>query len=388
MGLWQTSPQVLSRDGDEDQSTAAACIVGALALESGTQLGHFLVERNLGVGGMAEVYKAHDQKLGRDVALKILPPDVARDETLFARFKSEVKQIARLTHPNIVTLYEYGREGPYIYYSMQLLPGGDLASRIRKGALPPREAYRIFCRMLDALACAHQLNIVHRDIKPENILFSEEGQPVLTDFGIGKIITDAGGITKTGMTVGTPAYISPEQARGKPVDARTDLYALGVVFYEMLTGQVPFRGTDAMQTIMKHLSEPPPPLPENCRAYQAIVSKLMAKNPDDRPQSAAQLIRALQKRSSAAARPESAQSTQSEPVAPASAPEVAARSSSAPAAATGPTEPTVPPKPTPQPAAPARKAPPSVQNRFVLTRLHILVAVIIAAAVAALVFTL
>ncbi len=359
--------------------------MAALALAPGTQLGHFLVERNLGVGGMAEVYKAHDQKLGRDVALKILPPDVARDETLFARFKSEVKQIARVTHPNIVTLYEYGREGSYIYYSMQLLPGGDLAARIRKGALPPRDAYRIFCRILDALACAHQSNIVHRDIKPENILFSEDGQPVLTDFGIGKIITDSGGITKTGMTVGTPAYISPEQARGKPVDARTDLYALGVVFYEMLTGQVPFRGTDAMQTIMKHLSEPPPALPEACRAYQPIISKLMAKNPDDRPQSAMQLIRALQKRSSPRTAPAPG------PATPPGEASVAAQPQ--PASTSTPPSPPSPAKATAtaraKPAAKTQTAKPKAPRaRFVLTRLHILVAVTVAAAITALVLTL
>jgi len=345
---------------------------------------------------MAEVYKAHDQKLGRDVALKILPPDVARDETLFARFKSEVKQIARVTHPNIVTLYEYGREGSYIYYSMQLLPGGDLAARIRKGALPPRDAYRVFCRMLDALACAHQSNIVHRDIKPENILFSEEGQPVLTDFGIGKIITDSGGITKTGMTVGTPAYISPEQARGKPVDARTDLYALGVVFYEMLAGKVPFRGTDAMQTIMKHLSEPPPPLPENCRGYQPIINKLLAKNPDDRPQSAMQLIRALQKRSQPAAKAPAAPEVPAAPSA-ATATTAATQTPSTPAA--GSLQTAAPQGAVPDPAGPAATAPARARAdapakryaqkaRFVVTRLHILVAVTVVAVTTALVLTL
>ncbi|MEN8720518.1 MAG: serine/threonine-protein kinase [Oceanococcaceae bacterium] len=330
-----------------------------LALKPGQMLGHFQILRSLGIGGMAEVYAAKDQKLDREVALKILPPSVARDETLFARFKSEVKQISRLTHPNIVTMYEYGRDGPLVYYSMQLLPGGDLAARLRRGPIPGGEAYRIFCKILDALACAHEQAIVHRDIKPDNVMFTAEGEPVLTDFGIAKSVTEAAGITKTGMTVGTPAYISPEQARGKTIDARTDLYALGVMLYEMLTGHVPFRGADALSTIMKHISEPPPPLPEEFRPYQPLVSKLLAKNPDDRPQSAKQLIRALQKRHAEGTRPSRADTA------------TAARQARQPAAAPVPAA----PADRPQTPAPKTRREMRPRSRFQPTRLHILAAI-------------
>lgn len=263
------------------------------SLQSGQQVGEYRIEKLLGFGGMAEVYLATDLRLERTVALKLLPPELARDESLYARFEREVQQISRLSHPNIVTLYEFGRDGSLVFYTMQALEQGDLAARIRGGALDPAEALRIMRRMADAFVHAHALGLAHRDVKPENILFDGDNEPVLTDFGIAKVLDASGQMTKTGMTVGTPSYISPEQARGRGVDARTDLYALGVIFYELLTGRVPYKGPDSFATIMLHLTEPLPQLPEPLARFQPLLDKLMAKDPDERYADAGELKQAL-----------------------------------------------------------------------------------------------
>ena len=263
------------------------------SLQTGQQVGEYRIEKLLGFGGMAEVYLATDLRLERTVALKLLPPELARDESLYARFEREVQQISRLSHPNIVTLYEFGRDGSLVFYTMQALEQGDLAARIRGGALDPAEALRIMRRMADAFVHAHALGLAHRDVKPENILFDGDNEPVLTDFGIAKVLDASGQMTKTGMTVGTPSYISPEQARGRGVDARTDLYALGVIFYELLTGRVPYKGPDSFATIMLHLTEPLPQLPEPLARFQPLLDKLMAKDPDERYADAGELKQAL-----------------------------------------------------------------------------------------------
>lgn len=305
--------------------------------KAGDRLGQYEILRVLGLGGMAEVYLAREASLGREVALKLLPPELARDEQLIGRFEQEIRQIAQLTHPNIVMLYGVGTTEGALYYTMQPLPGGDLASRIRRGALPATEALRILRRMAEAFAFAHERGVVHRDVKPENILFTEHDEPVLTDFGIAKLLASSERMTKTGMTVGTPAYLSPEQARGRSVDARTDLYALGVIFHEMLTGKVPFRGHDTFSTIMMHLTEPVPQLPADLSPYQNLLSGLMAKDPDQRIPSAEALIVALK----AIQRPASPAVTPARP--------------KAQAAPAKPPEPPAPPKQE-QPAPPAADA--------------------------------
>ena len=258
-------------------------------LEPGALVGHYRIVRKLGSGGMADVYEAEDDKLGRRVALKILPPELERSPGLIARFETEVRAAAKLSHRNIVTVFEVGHEGGYHYYAMRLLTGGDLRDRIKRG-MSPAEAIAILRELAEAFSEAHGAGFVHRDVKPENVVFDERGLPVLTDFGIAKVLGSSTGATATGATIGTPKYMSPEQARAKPVDARTDLYSLGIVFYEMLTGKPPFESEEAIALIMAHVSEPTPRLPPELAMLQPLVDKLTAKEANDRPASAQALI--------------------------------------------------------------------------------------------------
>jgi tRNA A-37 threonylcarbamoyl transferase component Bud32 len=261
-------------------------------LEPGFQLGHYRITRSLGSGGMADVYEAHDENLERTVALKVLPIEYCRNPQLVARFAKEVRAAAKLNHRNIVTVYEVGHQDSYHYFSMRLLTGGDLRRRIEQG-LSPMESLAILRELADAFAHAHARGFVHRDVKPENVMFDEQGFPVLTDFGIAKALDANTHMTRTGMTMGTPRYLSPEQASGKPVDARADLYSLGVMFFEMLTGKPPYDAEESMAVIFKHVTEPIPVLPPEVLRYQPLLEKLMAKDPAKRVSSAADLIREI-----------------------------------------------------------------------------------------------
>lgn len=261
-------------------------------IESGFVLGHYRIIRSLGSGGMADVYEAEDTRLGRRLALKVLPPELTRSGDLIERFEKEVRAAAALSHPNIVTLFEFGHEPPYHYYTMQLLPGGDLRERMRQ-SMPLTEAMKAIRGVAEAFNHAHKRGFVHRDVKPENILFDEEGTPVLTDFGIAKAIDSQTRMTKTGMSVGTPRYISPEQIRGKDVDGRADLYALGCILYEMLSGEPPYDAPDTMAIVFKHVSEPIPQLPADYAQLQPLLDSLMAKDPAERCPDARTLIQQL-----------------------------------------------------------------------------------------------
>ncbi|MBI2383156.1 MAG: serine/threonine protein kinase, partial [Gammaproteobacteria bacterium] len=258
-------------------------------LQTGTNLGHYQILRSLGAGGMADVYEAQDTRLGRRVALKILPPELGRNPQLVARFEKEVRAAALLNHRNIVTVFEVGEQDGNHYYAMRLLTGGDLRARINRG-IKPLEALAILRELSDAFAHAHARGFVHRDVKPENIVFDEQGFPVLTDFGIAKALDADTKMTGTGVAIGTPRYISPEQARGRPVDARADLYSLGAVLYEMLTGSPPYDADEPMAVILKHVSEPVPKLPAPLAYLQSLIDKTMAKEPDQRVASAAELV--------------------------------------------------------------------------------------------------
>jgi tRNA A-37 threonylcarbamoyl transferase component Bud32 len=261
-------------------------------LEPGFQLGHYRILRSLGSGGMADVYEAHDDHLDRHVALKILPVEYSRNPQLVARFQKEVRAAAKLNHRNIVTVFEVGGQDSYHYFSMRLLTGGDLRGRIKRGLSPP-EALAILRELADAFAHAHARGFVHRDVKPENVMFDEQGFPVLTDFGIAKALDADTRMTRTGMTMGTPRYLSPEQASGKAVDARADLYSLGVILYEMLTGRPPYDAEESVAVIFKHVTEPIPVLPPELLRFQPLLEKLMAKDPNQRLASADELVRAI-----------------------------------------------------------------------------------------------
>ena len=252
----------------------------------------YTILRKLGSGGMAEVYLAEDDELGRQVALKMLNERHARDEQFVERFKREARNAARLSHPHIVRIYDRGQaEGTY-YISMEYLDGPTLKELlVRKGPTPPLTAIKFAREILSALGEAHKHDIVHRDIKPHNVIVSPEWEVKVTDFGIAR--SGASQMTEAGSIVGTAQYLSPEQARGKPVDQRSDLYSLGIVLYEMLTGKVPFTGEAAVEIAMKHLSaipDPPSKLrPEVSHDLDAIVMRALAKDPDQRYASAEEM---------------------------------------------------------------------------------------------------
>jgi serine/threonine protein kinase len=251
----------------------------------------------LGRGGMAIVFKAREKQLERDVAIKVLPFSLAFDKEFVERFQREARTSAKLEHPGIIPIYRVGRSGRVIYFVMKFLRGKPLSSVLAaRGTLPPGEIRQILVQVTRALAYAHKSGIVHRDIKPDNIMFDEHGQAVVTDFGIAKAAS-GGKLTGTGMSIGTPHYMSPEQARAQALDGRSDVYSLGVVAFQCLTGRVPFDGEDSFSIGYKHIMEeiPTPPLETyDQRTLFEIIKKMMAKAPDDRFQSADELAQSLE----------------------------------------------------------------------------------------------
>jgi len=255
------------------------------------------LEKELGRGGMAIVYKARDKSLDREVAVKVLPFSLSFDAEFVERFQREARTSAKLEHPNIIPIYRVGKSGRVIYFVMKFLRGKPLSSVIEaRGALPVPEIKRVLIEAGGALGYAHKHGIVHRDIKPDNIMFDELGQAIVTDFGIAKAQSGAR-LTGTGMSIGTPHYMSPEQARAQALDGRSDVYSLGVVAYQCLTGHVPFDGEDSFSIGYKHIMEelPTPPLETaEQRDLFAIIQRMMAKKPEDRFQTAEELVGALE----------------------------------------------------------------------------------------------
>jgi serine/threonine-protein kinase len=247
---------------------------------------------------MGMVYKAHDRTLDETVAIKILRPDFAEDPKMADRFKSEIKLARRVRHKNVCTIHDYGQDKGLLYISMELVEGVDLKKILReKGALPPDEAYEVAIQMAEGLQAVHEAGIIHRDLKTPNIMRDAQGVARLMDFGVAKRHGAEGTMTATGHIVGTPEYMSPEQAQGQKVDFRSDIYALGVVIYEMFTGQVPFRGETPISTILKHLHDPPPLDGAQARtippALKPVLRKALAKDPVYRYPTAAALAEAL-----------------------------------------------------------------------------------------------
>ena len=247
------------------------------------------VKRTIGRGGMATVYLAIQQSLDREIVLKTL--DTTHDESgdFFERFMKEGRIIASLRHPHIVTIFDIGSADDLVYISMEYVDGGDLRGKI-ENRLAPVRGLDLLNKIGQALDYAHKKGIVHRDVKPANILFRSDGTPLLGDFGIAKDFTVDKELTATGTILGSPFYMSPEQAEGTPVDGRTDIYSLGVIFYEMLTGEKPYEGDSAIKVIMKHIQSPVPQLPPELDQFQPLLSRLMAKNPDQRIPDAGQLV--------------------------------------------------------------------------------------------------
>jgi serine/threonine-protein kinase PpkA len=268
------------------------------ALSLDLQIPGYQIERELGEGAMATVYLATQRSLERKVALKVMAPALAADPSFCERFLREGKTLARLSHPHTVTIYDIGNVGHHYYMAMEYLPNGTLKDRIAAG-VAPEQGLRWLRQIASALGYAHAQGLVHRDVKPANILFRADGNAVLSDFGIAKSLEDRTQFTQAGFAVGTPSYMSPEQARGQQIDGRADLYALGVVFYEILTGKLPYSGNDSLSTALAHLTEPLPELPLDQVRFQGILRKLLAKDPAERFANADALIAALDNLTSA-----------------------------------------------------------------------------------------
>ncbi len=262
------------------------------------KFGRYEIKSELGRGGMGTVFHAYDPRFRRNVALKVLPREFLHDPNFRARFEQEAQTIALLEHPAIVPVYDYGEEDGQPYLVMRFLTGGTLTNRLEKGALPLDDIIRIINRMAPALSEAHEQGIIHRDLKPDNIIFDKQDNPYISDFGLVKLTQSSSNLTSGNVIVGTPAYMSPEQARGEAVvDGRSDVYALGVILFEMLTGQLPYQANTPVGLVMQHIIEPvprileiKPNLPPGC---DTIISQAMAKDPDDRYSTAPDLASAL-----------------------------------------------------------------------------------------------
>ena len=265
----------------------------------GKTVGQFQIVEQIGAGGMATIFKAYQPSIDRYVAVKILPREFAKDPTFVKRFQQEGKAIAALEHPHILPVHDFGTEGDLNYMVMRYVNGGTLAD-IMGMEIPLDKTTNYVGSIAKALDYAHKSGVVHRDIKPSNILIDEHGEALLTDFGIAKIMegTQSTQLTATGSVLGTPAYMSPEQAQNEKIDGRSDIYSLGVVLYELLTGRQPFIGETPFAVVIKHISEPlPPPRqvnPNIPEPFEMVVLKSMAKEPDQRFQTAGEMATALQ----------------------------------------------------------------------------------------------
>ena len=273
-----------------------------MATLTGTTLGKYQILERLGRGGMADVYKAHHSRLDRDVAVKVLHPHLIEGQDFLTRFEREAKAVASLKHPHIVQVFDFDSQDDLHYIVMELIDGGSLHGRLeglaRTGArMPQKEALRILTDVASAIDYAHGRGMLHRDVKPANVLLDHDGDAFLSDFGIARILSETH-FTTTGALIGTPQYMSPEQGKGLPLTKATDLYSLGVVLYEMLTGRPPYDSDTPMGVIHKHIYEPPPSprivCPDLALGAEAVLLKSLAKEPGDRFPSAVQMLRALE----------------------------------------------------------------------------------------------
>ncbi len=263
----------------------------------GRRIGNYEITGLLGEGGMAIVYRARQLNIKREVAIKVMDERLARQSDFARRFEREAETIADLNHAHILKLFDYGQQDDQVYLVMELLRGGSLSSLIRQESLPPERAGQILDQVGSALDYAHRRGIIHRDLKPPNVLFDDAGNAFLTDFGIAKILSETTALTQTGTAMGTPAYMAPEQWQRGGVDSRADLYALGIMLFEMLTGHVLFEADTPYQMMFAHVQEPPPPIrslrPDLPPAVEAVIQKALAKDPEQRFKSAGEMAAAF-----------------------------------------------------------------------------------------------
>jgi len=266
-------------------------------LQPGQLLGPYRIISQIGQGGMATVYKAYQPSMDRNVAIKVLPGQLAESKEFTQRFQQEAHIIARLEHAHILPVFDYGESDGISYFVMRYLEAGTLKNKMEAGPLSLTEIDQIFTQLASALSYAHSHGVIHRDLKPANALIDSQGNLFLTDFGIAKLLADASPrLTQTDAIMGTPAYISPEQAQAQTVDQRSDIYSLGIILYEMVTGRVPFVADTPLAVILKHVSNPLP-LPSSIKpdipeAIEKVLLKALAKNPDDRFATAAEFVAA------------------------------------------------------------------------------------------------
>src|SRR5271155_5589353 len=284
-----------------------------MAFTPGSKLGPYEIVSVIGAGGMGEVYRAHDSRLGRDVAVKVLPDVFGHDRDRLARFEQEARAVAALNHPNILAVFDIGESSGTHYIVTELLEGDTLRGKMSGGALPVRRVQEYALQIAQGLAAAHDKGIIHRDLKPENIFLTKEGRVKILDFGLAKLAPNARGAkgesgqsdgltmtsspTEAGMVMGTAGYMAPEQVRGSAIDSRTDIFAFGAVLYEMVSGQRAFKRDTAAETMTAILKEDPPELSELNHpvspGLERIIRRCLEKNPEQRFQSAKDLAFAL-----------------------------------------------------------------------------------------------
>ncbi len=267
-------------------------------LQPGQMLGPYRIINQIGQGGMATVYKAYQPSMDRNVAIKVLPSRLAESQEFIQRFQQEARIIAKLEHPHILPVFDYGESDGITYFVMRYLDAGTLSDKMEKGRpLPLNEIDRLFTQLAEALSYAHGFGIIHRDLKPSNALIDSQGNLFLTDFGIAKLLESASPrLTQTDAIMGTPAYISPEQAQANKVDQRSDIYSLGIILYEMVTGRVPFEAETPLAVLLKHVGDQLPPpssiKPDVPEAIEQVVLKALAKHPGDRYSTVAEFLAA------------------------------------------------------------------------------------------------
>ena len=283
----------------------------------GRELGPYQIIEQIGAGGMATVYKAYHAAMDRYVAVKVLPEQMCAEPELRKRFDREAKVVAGLEHTHVLPVHDYGEAGNRLYLVMRYIQAGTLKDRICAGPMDLVEVNRLFRQVGSALDYAHRLGIVHRDVKPSNVLLDDEGNCYLTDFGLAKILESSVQLTASGVGLGTPAYMSPEQGQGEKADARSDIYALGVVLYEMIAGQTPYQAETPLAVVLMHITAPLPPIrnvkPDVPEEVERVILKAMAKDPDDRFQTVREMMDALDEAVEAARRKFPAESVLAEP---------------------------------------------------------------------------
>jgi serine/threonine-protein kinase len=254
---------------------------------AGRTLGRYRLDELLGRGGMAEVFRATDTKLARTVAVKVILQTHAAEEHFLERFLREARMVASLEHPNILPIYDFGEENGVPFLVMPYLPGGSLRDRLKAGPVPLAVASAWIAQLADALDAAHAAGVLHRDVKPANVLLGKDDRLFLADFGIAKMLESQKGLTATGVVVGTPVYMAPEQAQGRPASPATDRYALAVVAFEILAGRPPFEGDSVLSLMHQHVATPPPMLSLRVAGLpaglDAVLSQALAKDPSQRP---------------------------------------------------------------------------------------------------------